>query len=38
MECLGEVVWQAQRGALPPDVAAIGAAYLDCLRRRLGAH
>jgi hypothetical protein len=34
MECLGEVVWSAQRGALPPDTAAIDAAYLDCLRRR----
>jgi hypothetical protein len=34
MKCLGEVVWSAQRGALPPDTAAIDAAYLDCLRRR----
>ena len=34
MECLGEVVWGAQRGTLPPDTAAINAAYLDCLRRR----
>ena len=36
MECLGEVVWNAQRGTLPPDPAAINAAYLDCLRRRAG--
>jgi hypothetical protein len=34
MECLGEIVWSAQRGALPADTEAIGAAYLDCLRRR----
>ena len=36
MECLGEIVWSAQRGALPADVETIGAAYLDCLRRRAG--
>jgi hypothetical protein len=36
MECLGEVVWQAQRANLPADPAAINAAYLDCLARRLG--
>ncbi len=30
MECLGEVLWRAQRDGTPPD----GAAYLDCLRRR----
>lgn len=35
MECLGEVVWQAQRAALPPDTATINAAYLECLARRL---
>jgi hypothetical protein len=34
MECLGRIVWEAQRAALAPDPAAIGAAYLDCLRRR----
>jgi hypothetical protein len=34
MECLGEIVWNAQRGTLPADVEAINAAYLDCLRRR----
>ena len=36
MECLGRVVWEAQRGALPADPGAINATYLDCLRRRLG--
>jgi hypothetical protein len=30
MECLGEVVWNAQRTGLPPDSNA----YLDCLKRR----
>lgn len=30
MECLGEMVWAAQRSGLPPD----GHAYLDCVRRR----
>jgi hypothetical protein len=34
MECLGEVVWRAQRSSLPADVAAINAAYLECLARR----
>jgi hypothetical protein len=33
MECLGEIVWRAQRGALPADVDAVNAAYLDCLQR-----
>jgi len=37
MECLGEIVWRAQRGSLPADTEAINAAYLDCLRRRQGA-
>lgn len=36
IECLGQIVWQAQRGSLPPDTAAINAAYLDCLQRRAG--
>lgn len=36
MECLGEIVWSAQRGALPADAEAINAAYLDCLQRRAG--
>ncbi len=35
MECLGEIVWRSQRGALPADTAAINAAYLECLKRRL---
>jgi hypothetical protein len=30
MECLGEMLWTAQRSGLPPD----GAAYIDCVRRR----
>jgi Domain of unknown function (DUF1841) len=30
LECLGEVMWQAQRTQSPPD----GALYLDCLRRQ----
>jgi hypothetical protein len=37
MECLGEIVWRAQRGSLPADTAAINASYLECLRRRLSA-
>ncbi|HXF44942.1 MAG TPA: DUF1841 family protein [Burkholderiaceae bacterium] len=36
MECLGRIVWEAQRGVLPADAAAINAAYLDCLLRRAG--
>jgi hypothetical protein len=34
MECLGEIVWRAQRGTLPQDTEVVNAAYLDCLRRR----
>ena len=30
LECLGEVVWQAQRHRTPPDAKL----YLDCLRRQ----
>ncbi len=30
LECLGEVMWQAQRANAPPD----GALYLECLRRQ----
>jgi hypothetical protein len=30
LECLGEVIWQAQRQQSPPDAQL----YLDCLRRR----
>jgi hypothetical protein len=33
LECLGEVLWQAQRNAAAPDEAQ----YLECLRRR-GTH
>lgn len=29
LDCLGEMVWKAQRENSPPD----GAAYLDCIRR-----
>jgi len=36
MECLGEIVWNAQRGTQPADTATLNAAYLDCLRRRAG--
>jgi hypothetical protein len=32
MECLAEMVWQAQRNAVPFD----NAAYLDCVARRRG--
>ena len=32
LDCLGEMVWRAQRDRLPPD----GAAYLDCVRRAAG--
>jgi hypothetical protein len=36
MECLGEIVWTAQRAgaALPPD--EMSARYLECLARRAG--
>jgi hypothetical protein len=30
MECLGEILWRAERSGQAPD----GAAYLDCLSRR----
>lgn len=30
MECLGEMLWEAQRSGLPPD----GERYIDCVRRR----
>ena len=32
LECLGEVVWRAQRDRAAPDEAA----YLECIRRGLG--
>jgi hypothetical protein len=30
MECLGEMMWAAQRNQQPPD----GMAYVECVRRR----
>jgi hypothetical protein len=30
MECLGEMLWDAQRSGLPPD----GVAYVECVRKR----
>ncbi|MDO8299470.1 DUF1841 family protein [Lacisediminimonas sp.] len=30
MECLGQMLWNAQRAGLPPD----GAAYVECVRRQ----
>lgn len=30
MECLGRMLWEAQRSATPPD----GDAYVECVRRR----
>ncbi|HYA66882.1 MAG TPA: DUF1841 family protein [Burkholderiaceae bacterium] len=36
MECLGEIVWRAQRGSLPADMLAVNDAYIECLRQRLG--
>jgi hypothetical protein len=30
MECLGRMMWEAQRAGRPPD----GAAYIDCVQRR----
>jgi hypothetical protein len=30
MECLGQMMWESQRGGLPPD----GEKYIDCVRRR----
>ena len=32
MECLGRMLWEAQRGGRPPD----GEAYVECVRRRSG--
>jgi hypothetical protein len=32
LECLGEMLWRAQRSKLPPD----GEAYIDCVRRKAG--
>jgi hypothetical protein len=36
MECLGRVLWEAQRGTLPADAESINDAYLSCLKRQLG--
>jgi hypothetical protein len=30
MECLGAMLWESQRGGVPPD----GAGYVECVRRR----
>jgi hypothetical protein len=30
MECLGQMIWNAQRAGLPPD----GASYVECVRKR----
>lgn len=30
MECLGEMIWNAQRAGLPPDADA----YIECVRKR----
>lgn len=32
MECLGEMLWTAQRNSMPPD----GEAYVECVRRQAG--
>ncbi len=32
LECLGEMLWRAQRSQSPPD----GEAYIDCVRRKAG--
>ncbi|MFA7665023.1 MAG: DUF1841 family protein [Burkholderiaceae bacterium] len=32
MDCLGEVLWRAQRDSAPPDAEA----YIDCIRRQAG--
>ena len=32
LECLGEMIWRAQRDRAPPD----GEAYVDCVRRAAG--
>ncbi|MGS0742688.1 DUF1841 family protein [Glaciimonas sp. GG7] len=31
MECLGEMIWNAQRSGLPPD----GAAYIECVKKKI---
>lgn len=37
MDCLGEVVWAAQRAGLPLPPDEMTARYLDCLERQAGA-
>jgi hypothetical protein len=37
MDCLGEVVWNAQRAGSPMPPAEMSAQYLDCLQRKAGA-
>jgi hypothetical protein len=34
MECLGEIVWRTQRSAGAADTETLGAAYLECVKRR----
>ena len=34
MECLGEMIWRAQRGVGPADTDGMAASYLECLSRR----
>ena len=36
MDCLGRVMWEAQRDIMPSDPDAINAAYLECLQRCVG--
>ena len=36
MDCLGEVVWTAQRAGAPLPAAEMTARYLDCLQRKAG--
>ncbi|QRX82125.1 DUF1841 family protein [Glaciimonas sp. PAMC28666] len=31
MECLGQMIWNAQRSGLPPD----GAEYIECVKKRV---
>jgi hypothetical protein len=37
MECLGEILWRAQRGSLPAEPRDINREYLECLQRRASA-
>lgn len=37
MECLGEILWRAQRGALPADPQEINREYVECLQHRASA-